>query len=299
VSNQSYTKYLNTTKASAVVLDPDTVFDRLPVLRHTNPYLTFARIIDFFYPEKRLVDPGIDASSVVDDSATIHPDTGIGPLCTIGSSSRIDSGCQLISNIGIGRNVILGKGCLLYPGVCILDDCKVGNNVIIHAGTVIGSDGFGFAKSDSGLRKIKQIGWVEIGDDVEIGSNSSVDRGAIGPTRIGAGTKIDNLVQIAHNVQNGRHCIIVSQVGISGSAKIGDGVILAGQAGIVGHLEIGDGAIVAAQSGVPRSVEPGKTVLGSPARDIGEARRIEASLSRLPDLFKRVRKLEKKQSEDD
>lgn len=245
------------------------------------------------------MNPGTDASSVVDSSATIHPDAGIGPLCCIGSSSKIDSGCQLISNVSIGQNVILGKDCLIYPGVSILDDCKIGNNVIIHAGTVIGSDGFGFAKSKSGLKKIKQIGWVEIGDNVEIGSNSSIDRGAIGPTRIGSGTKIDNLVQIAHNVQIGQHCIIVSQVGISGSAKIGNGVILAGKAGIIGHIEIGDGAIVAAQSGVPRSVQPGKTVLGSPARDIREAKRIEASLSRLPDLFKRVRKLEKKQSEDD
>jgi len=275
----------------------ETPFDRFPVLRHANPYLIFSKIIDLFHPEERLVAPGIDASSVVDDSANIHDEAGIGPLSVVGASSNIGSGCQLVSRISVGKNVTLGEGCLIYPGVCLLDGCKIGNNVIIHSGTVIGSDGFGFAESEKGLQKIKQVGWVEIGDDVEIGSNCSVDRGAIGPTRIGSGTKIDNLVQIAHNVQIGNHCIIVAQVGISGSTKIGDGVVLAGQAGIIGHLQIGDGAIVAAQSGVMRSMKPGTTVLGSPARDIGEARRIEVSLGRLPDLLKRVRNLEKKQSD--
>jgi UDP-3-O-[3-hydroxymyristoyl] glucosamine N-acyltransferase len=186
----------------------------------------------------------------------------------------------------------------LYPGVKIMNDCRIGDRVILHAGVVIGSDGFGFAESDQGLKKIKQVGWVEIDDDVEIGANTTVDRGAIGPTRIGAGTKIDNLVQIAHNVEIGKHCIIVSQVGISGSTKIGNGVVLAGQVGLVGHIEVGDGVRVGAQSGVPKSIPPGKMMFGSPAREIMETKRIEAALVRLPDLLKRVRKIEKKLGDD-
>jgi UDP-3-O-[3-hydroxymyristoyl] glucosamine N-acyltransferase len=170
--------------------------------------------------------------------------------------------------------------------------------VIIHAGVVIGSDGFGFAETDTGLKKIKQVGWVEIASDVEIGANTTIDRGAIGPTKIGPGTKIDNLVQIAHNVEIGAHSIIVAQVGISGSTKIGNGVILAGQAGLVGHIEIGDGARVGAQSGIAKSIPPGVVMFGSPARKIMDSKRIEASLTRLPDLFKRVRAIEAKLPDD-
>ena len=173
---------------------------------------------------------------------------------------------------------------------------RIGNNVTLQPGVIIGSDGFGFAESESGHEKIKQVGWVEIGDDVEVGANTTIDRGALGPTRVGRGTKIDNLVQIAHNVEIGENCIIVSQVGISGSTKLGDRVILAGQVGLTGHIEIGDDVRVGAQSGVPKSVAAGKTVFGYPARDITATMRIEACLTRLPDLFKRVKKLESKPS---
>ncbi|HEX2897616.1 MAG TPA: UDP-3-O-(3-hydroxymyristoyl)glucosamine N-acyltransferase, partial [candidate division Zixibacteria bacterium] len=183
---------------------------------------------------------------------------------------------------------------LVYPGVMIMNDSQIGQNAIIHSSTVVGSDGFGFVPTKEGIKKIQQIGWVEIGNDVEIGSNVSIDRGALGPTRIGDGTKIDNLVQIAHNVQIGKNCLIVSQVGISGSTKLGNNVVLAGQVGIIGHIEIGDGSMVGAQSGVAKSIPPGKTYFGYPAREIMETKRIEASLSRLPELLKRVRELEKK-----
>jgi UDP-3-O-[3-hydroxymyristoyl] glucosamine N-acyltransferase len=210
----------------------------------------------------------------------------------------IGRNCQLVSSVYVGRNVTIGDNCLIYPGARILDGTVIGSNVSIHSSTVIGSDGFGYAESPTGLKKIKQVGWVEIEDDVEIGSNCSVDRGALGPTRIGRGSKIDNLVQIAHNVEIGQHCIIVAQVGISGSTKLGNGVILAGQVGLVGHIELGDGVKVGAQSGVNHSIEAGKMVFGYPAREIMQSKRIEASLSRLPDLFKRVRRLEDKARED-
>jgi len=195
-------------------------------------------------------------------------------------------------NVYIGKNVIVGNNCRFYPGVVILDGAKIGDNVIIHGGTVIGADGFGYARHESGIKKVKQIGWVEIGSEVEIGANCTIDRGALGPTKVGRGSKIDNLVQIAHNVEIGEYCIIVSQVGISGSTKLGNGVILAGQVGLVGHIELGDGVTIGAQSGVSGSIPPGQTYFGYPARPIMETKRIEACLSRLPELFRRVRALE-------
>jgi len=297
VANERYAKYLQTTHAAAVVLDLKTKCSHLPVLRHPNPYLAFAYVIDLLYPEAPLLQPGIDPAAVVEKDSAVDSTAAIGPLCHLRSGASVRKGSQLVSSVFLGCNASVGENCLLYPGVRIMDDCRIGNNVIIHSSTVIGSDGFGFAESERGLKKIKQIGWVEIDDDVEIGSNTSIDRGALGPTKIGRGTKIDNLVQIAHNVEIGENCIIVSQVGISGSTKIGNGVVLAGQVGVVGHVEIGDGVRVGAQSGVPRSIPAGKTVFGYPARDIMETKRIEAALTRLPELLKRVRRIEEKLSE--
>ncbi len=297
IANQRYLKYLHTTKASALVLDLKTECPAIPVIRHPNPYLAFAHIIDLLYPDVPQVAAGIAATAVVEQNVTLDETVAIGSLCHIRNGTTIGKGTQLVSSVFIGRHVSIGDNCLFYPGVRIMDDCKIGSNVIIHSSAVIGSDGFGFAESDRGLKKIKQIGWVEIEDDVEIGSNTSIDRGALGPTRIGRGTKIDNLVQIAHNVEIGSNCIIVSQVGISGSTKIGNGVVLAGQVGIVGHVEIGDGVRIGAQSGVSKSIPAGKTVFGSPARDIMETKRIEGALVRLPELLKRVKKIEQKLSE--
>jgi UDP-3-O-[3-hydroxymyristoyl] glucosamine N-acyltransferase len=293
VANEKYVKYIATTKAGALVLAPDIPCPDTPVIRHQNPYLAFAHAVDLLYPGEPLVSEGIDPSAVVDPDAEVDGSARIGPLCRIGPGCRIGRNCQLVASVYVGKNVQLGDDTLLYPGVRVMSDCIIGDRVILHSGAVIGSDGFGFAESETGLKKIKQVGWVEIGDDVEIGANTTVDRGAIGPTRIGRGTKIDNLVQIAHNVQIGEHSIIVSQVGISGSTKIGNGVILAGQVGVVGHIEIGDGVRVGAKSGVPNSIPAGKTVFGYPARDLMLSKRIEACLTRLPDLVKRVRKLEK------
>lgn len=292
VAKSTFEKHIPTTKASAIVLAPNIEAGAIPVLRHKNPYLTFARIIDLLYPVPRKVNPGTDASAAIHQTAQVDQTAGIGPLCTLSDRATVGANSQLMAQVYLGQGAAIGEDCLIYPGVSIMDGCQIGNRVILHAGVVIGSDGFGFAESETGLKKIQQIGWVEIGDDVEIGANTTIDRGAIGPTRIGQGTKIDNLVQIAHNVEIGRHSIIVSQVGISGSTKIGNGVVLAGQAGIVGHIEIGDGAIIGAQSGISKSIKPGVTVFGTPAREIMETKRIEASMRRLPDLLKRVKKLE-------
>jgi UDP-3-O-[3-hydroxymyristoyl] glucosamine N-acyltransferase len=297
VANRRYEKHIATTGASALVLDPHTPCDRIPSIRHENPYLTMAHVVDLLYPEKPVAQAGRHPSAVIDSAAEVDPSVAIGALAVISGGATIGQNTQIAPSVFIGEDVNIGEDCRIYPGARILRGCKIGNRVIIHPGVVVGSDGFGFAESPTGLKKIQQVGWVEIDDDVEIGSNTTIDRGAIGPTRIGRGTKIDNLVQIAHNVEIGQHCIIVSQVGISGSTKLGNQVILAGQVGLVGHIELGDGVKVGAQSGVKNSVPAGKTIFGYPARDIMEAKRIEACLNRLPELLKRVKSLEKGQSE--
>jgi len=298
VANNRYLRFIESTKAAALVLGHDVACSDRPVIRHKNPHLIFAKIVDLFYPEHPRIEPGCHQTVVIHDKAQIDKTASAGPFCHICEGATIGKGAQLLSSVYVGKNVSIGEDCLIYPGVILLDGTKIGNRVIIHSSTVVGSDGFGFAESENGLKKVKQVGWVEIADDVEIGSNCSIDRGALGPTRIGRGTKIDNLVQIAHNVEIGEHSIIVSQVGISGSTKVGNGVILAGQVGLVGHLDIGDGVRVGAQSGVAKSVPAGKTVFGSPAREIMQTKRIEAALTRLPDLLKRVKQLERKLDSD-
>ncbi len=273
VANKKYSQFLETTAASAVVLSDETETTRRPIIRHKNPYYAFALILDHLYPDAQQTH-NVHSTAVIEKSAIMGSGTSIGALCYV------------------GNNVSIGANCKIHPRVTILDGSKIGDNVILHSGVVIGADGFGFAPYERGLKKVKQVGWVEIDSDVEIGANTTVDRGALWPNKIGRGTKIDNLVQIAHNVEIGQNCIIVSQVGISGSTKLGSGVILAGQVGLVGHIEIGDGVQVGAQSGVAKSVPSGKVFFGSPAREATKAMKIEACLSRLPELFKRVKKLE-------
>ncbi len=294
LANKRYEKFLVSTDAGAVIIDNDTPCSHKSILRHPQPYLAFAKIIDLLYPLESSFETGIHPTSVVDNDSNIASTALIGPFCHIKSGATIGTKCRLISSVYVGENVTIDENSLIYPGVMIMKDSQIGKNAIIHSSTVIGSDGFGFIPTKEGIKKIRQIGWIEIGDNVEIGSNVSIDRGALGPTRIGHGTKIDNLVQIAHNVQIGENCMVVAQVGISGSVKLGKNVILAGQAGIIGHIEIGDGAMVGAQAGVSKSIPPGTSVTGTNARQIMESKRIEASLTRLPELLKRVNELEKK-----
>ncbi len=294
VANNKYKKFLKTTAASAVILSEELECHCPAIIRHKNPYYAFAQILDELYPDTAEIDNKIDKTAVVSDTAKIGNNCSVGALSFIGINTKIGNNCIIYPRVYLGNNVSLGQICKFYPGVIINDDTKIADNVTIHSGTVIGSDGFGYAQHEAGIKKVKQIGWVEIGDDTEIGANCTIDRGALGPTKIGRHVKIDNLVQIAHNVEIGDYSIIVSQVGISGSTKLGKGVILAGQVGLVGHIELGDGVQVGAQSGVSKSIEPGKKVFGYPARDIMKTARIEACISKLPDLFKRIKKLENK-----
>jgi UDP-3-O-[3-hydroxymyristoyl] glucosamine N-acyltransferase len=194
----------------------------------------------------------------------------------------------------VGPGSVIGRDCYIYPRVTIYGNVTVGDRVILHSGVVLGADGFGYARTDEGALKVPQIGGVLIEEDVEIGANTTVDRATLGQTRIGKGTKIDNLVMVAHNVEIGRHCLIISQTGIAGSCRLGDGVITAGQVGIADHLEIGSGAILAAKSGVAGNVPAGKTYMGIPARDYHQQKRIFAYIPRLPDWAKRLRELESK-----
>lgn len=293
LSNPKYRPFLATTKASALVVAPDVDVSHCPTIIHKNPYLLFARIIDILYPPPPITWE-VHPSAIVASSVGLPDKVRIEPHVVIEAGAVIGAGTVIKAGAFIGEGSVIGNDCRIGPNVSIMHGCKIGSGVIIHAGTVIGSDGFGFAPTEPGqeYRKIKQVGWVEIGDNVEIGANVTIDRGATGPTVIERGVKIDNLVMIAHNVRVGENSILVAQVGISGSTKLGKAVVLAGQVGLVGHLDIGDFVMVGAQSGVAKSLEGGKAYFGSPAKPLMEAKRIEAAIRNLPELVKRVARLE-------
>lgn len=296
LSNPAYKKFLADSKASAFVLSPDNAVEGKTTIICDNPYLAFSKIIDALYSPHYDENWTIHPTAVVSEKASIADKVEIGPNAVIEQGVKIGEQCVIKAGTFVGKNSVIGDNCIIAPNVSIMHETKIGNNVIIHAGTVIGSDGFGFAPTEPGQEysKIRQVGWVEVWDNVEIGAGVTIDRGAIGPTVIENGVKIDNLVQIAHNVRIGENSIIVAQVGISGSTKLGKAVILAGQVGLVGHIELGDGAIVGAQSGVNKSLEGGKMYFGYPAKPIMESTKIEASLRKLPELIRRVKKLEEK-----
>jgi UDP-3-O-[3-hydroxymyristoyl] glucosamine N-acyltransferase len=295
LSNPKYKKHLAATKASALVLAPGTEAPRCSVIVGPNPYLLFSKIIDVLYPPPYQRRWEIHPTAVIAASARLPKRIDVGPHVVIEDDVCIGENAVLEAGAFIGRKTVIGTNCQIGPNASILHGCRIGNNVVVYAGTVIGSDGFGFAPTEPGqeYKKIRQVGWVEIADNVEIGANVTIDRGALGPTVIESGVKIDNLVMIAHNVRVGANSIIVAQTGISGSSRLGRSVILAGQVGLVGHIEIGDGAMVGAQSGVSKSLAPGQAYTGYPARPLMEQRRIDAALSQLPELLKRVTQLER------
>ncbi len=298
-ANPKYLPDLKATLAGAVLVRPD-VEITIPgaLLAVENPSLAFTTIMAKFRPEPPSWPRGIHPRAVIGENCQIDPTASIQPNAVLEPGVIIGAGTVIGANVYIGHGSALGANCLIYPNVTIRERSQIGHRVIIHSGAVIGSDGYGFEMNDGRHQKIPQIGIVQLDDDVEIGANTTIDRARFGRTWIGEGTKIDNLVQIAHNVVIGKHCLIIAQVGISGSTQLGNYVIVAGGAGIVGHVKIGDQAIIAAKAGISKSVPAGAKWMGyyaEPAKDMVEKL---ACLSRLPKLFDRVKILEKSQSGD-
>ncbi|GAB4134509.1 MAG: UDP-3-O-(3-hydroxymyristoyl)glucosamine N-acyltransferase [Ignavibacteriales bacterium] len=295
----AYSKYLDSTHASVVLLSPD--FERkrndLIYIVHRNPNVAFQKIIrKFFTPEVKL--ESIDSSASIHSSALIGNNVAIGKNVVISANCRVGDNSKIFHNVVLLENVEVGNDTIIYPNVTVREDCKIGNSVIIHSGTVIGSDGFGYSpNADGSYEKIPQIGNVVIEDEVEIGSNVSIDRAALGSTLIKKGTKIDNLVQVAHNVVIGENTAISAQTGIAGSTTIGNNCILAGQVGIVGHIEITDKVIVGAQSGISKSLTKSGKYFGTPAKEMAQSLRLEAHVRNLEVYAARIKKLEKRISE--
>ncbi|MHB8422255.1 MAG: UDP-3-O-(3-hydroxymyristoyl)glucosamine N-acyltransferase [Leptospirales bacterium] len=293
LANPKYKGELSKVRAGAILL-PEPVPDlAIPQVIVSDPYLALARIMQIFYPLPK-PSHGIHPTAVVSRSAVLSADVEVGPSSTIADGVRIGPGTIIGSGVHIGKNALIGEQCLIYSGVIVREDSQIGNRVIVQPNAVIGSDGFGYAVDRSGHRhKIPQIGKVVLHDDVEIGANTTIDRATFGETVIGPRTKIDNLVQIAHNVRIGEDCVVVAQAGISGSSRLGHRVILAGQAGVVGHIEIGNDSLVGAQSGVAQSLPDNSRVSGSPAVPHQLWLRIQAILRDLPHFVSRVRALER------
>ena len=278
---------------SALIVKEETVESNLPKLVHGNPRLALAIALKYFHPEPA-IEPGIHHSAIVADSAIVDPSAQIGPHVVIENGVSVGGGVSIGAGCYIGENSIIGEDTKLYPNVTILHDIKIGPRCIIHPGAVVGSDGFGFTPSKDGIVKIPQVGTVEIGDDVEIGANTTIDRATLDATIIADDAKLDNLIQVAHNVRIGRHTMIAAQTGIPGRVNIGENVVVAGQAGFLNGIKVGDGSIIAGQSGVIKSLPPGSRVSGYPARDHHQALRLQALMNRLPEIFERLEKLEKK-----
>jgi UDP-3-O-[3-hydroxymyristoyl] glucosamine N-acyltransferase len=292
VANPRYRPHLQTTRASAVIVATTAGEVPLPSLRATDPYLAFSKAIELFFVAPPL-SAGIHPTAVIAPSATLGRDACIGPFCVIGDGVVIGDGARLDPHVVIYPEVRIGDGFRAYAHVTVRERVTVGHRVILQSGCVIGGDGFGYVMGAEGVaRKLLQAGTVVIEDDVEIGANSTVDRATVGATIIRRGAKVDNLVMIAHGCSIGEGSALAAQVGLSGSTRVGRFVRIGGQAGAAGHLTIGDGAQIAAQSGVPNDVPSGTIVGGYPAVEIHTWRRVSAALSRLPELLRRVRRLE-------
>lgn len=292
IANPKYAKYIDTTKASAVLVDKDFPSSNITLLRAENPYFSFLQCAQRFYHQAPQVAVGIHAAAEVAADAELGEAVAIAPFVFVGAQSRIGKGTVLFPGVFIGDHVEIGENCIIYANVSVREGCKIGNNCILHMGAVIGSDGFGYAFENGQYHKLPQMGIVVLEDDVEVGANTAIDRATMGETRIAQGAKLDNLIQIAHNVQVGEHTAIAAQAGISGSTKIGKYVMVGGQAGLVGHVEIGDQAKLGAQAGVTKSVPQGEFYSGYPARPFRTEMREQASLARLPKLLRDYKQLQ-------
>jgi UDP-3-O-[3-hydroxymyristoyl] glucosamine N-acyltransferase len=264
----------------------------MAALRVDEPRAAMAGVLGALHPE-RIAVPGVHPTAVLGQGTSVHPTAEVGPYAVIGAGCTIAEGAIIGPHAVLGRDCSVAERAVIHAQATLYDGVEVGPRSVVHSGARLGADGFGYVWDGSGHRKVPQVGVVRLGADVEVGANSTIDRGSVGDTVVGDGTKIDNLVQIGHNCRIGRHVIIVSQVGISGSTRVGDGAVLGGQAGVQGHIEIGAGARVGGQAGVTGSVAAGETVSGYPARPHREALRVQAAMMKLPELMRRVKELER------
>lgn len=280
-------------QASAILVPASRSASAKTLIRVKSPRVAFAKALALFFPEPTFA-PGIHPASAVAPSAKIDPSAHVGPFCVIGAGARIGPRCVLEGGNHVGADCVLGEDVRLFPNAVLYARTQVGNRVRIHAGVVIGADGFGYVLDEGRHLKVPQIGNVVLQDDVEIGANSAVDRATLGSTIIGQGTKIDNLVQVGHNVTVGEHTILCGQVGIAGSTKVGSYVTMAGQVGVAGHLKIGNKVMLGAQSGLMNDVPDGENWLYTPAQPMREVKRMIIAMQRLPELLRRVNELEKR-----
>jgi UDP-3-O-[3-hydroxymyristoyl] glucosamine N-acyltransferase len=290
--NADYFAAAERSQAAAILVPEVFASTNKVLIRVANPRVALARVMPVFFPPEEH-PRGIHPTAVIADSAHVDPTAHIGAGCIVGPRVKLGARSVLMGNNDLRADCDVGEDACLFPNVVLYRKTQIGRRVVIHAGTVIGSDGFGYVLDEGRHRKILQLGNVIISDDVEIGANAAIDRGALGPTIIGEGTKIDNLVHIAHNVVIGRHCLIMGQVGFAGSTRLGDYVVVASQSGIADHLNLGNQAVVGAKSGVMRDVPPGGRVLGIPASPDRQAKRQIIALQQLPDIIHRMRELEK------
>lgn len=297
LTNSRYSKYLQNSSASACFIAEGFTIENVPenvaLLVCADPEISFIKAVELLHPQPPY-PPQIAPQAVLSETAVLAETVYVGPYSVIGDNACIGDGSEILAGVYIGRNVQIGKNCRIHPYAVIYDDAVIGDNVIIHSGAIIGADGFGYKFRNHQHVKVPQVGNVIIGDNVEIGANTCIDRGALGSTSIGGGSKIDNLVQIGHNNKVGSHVIMCGQVGVSGSCDIQDYAILAGSAGIADHVTIGQGAVVMARAGVAGDIKAGTQVFGSPAKDKRVAYKEQVAISKLPELLKTVKLLEEK-----
>ncbi len=293
ITQKRYARLAEHSQAAAFLVSPEYAQIPRPLIIVPHPYLAYARVASLFAPPRRRW-PGVSNLAYLGQDVVLGQDVAIAPLVYLGDRARLGDRVTLMPGCIIGNDVEIGADTYVYPNVTILDRCRLGARVIIHSGTVIGSDGFGFIPTESGNYKIPQLGRVVIEDDVEVGANCTIDRGALGETRLCRGAKLDNLVHLAHNVTVGEDSLLVAQVGVAGSTKLGKKVALGGQVGLVGHIELADGVQVGAQAGVTHSLSAGQVVLGSPARPHKEFLTLNAHFARLPEIYQRLKQVEQK-----
>ncbi len=296
ITQNRFARLAHQSRAAAFIVGPDQAHLPRPLIIVPHPYLAYAQAAALFAPPRSRW-PGVSPLAFLGQGVEMGREVSIAPLVFIGNGVRLGDRVTVMPGCVLGDQVQIGPDTLLYPNVTILERCTLGQRVIVHSGAVIGADGFGFVPGKEGHQKIPQLGIVVIEDDVEIGANCTIDRGALGETRVGRGVKMDNLVHLAHNVTVGEHSFLVAQAGVAGSTKLGKGVALGGQAGLVGHIELGDGVQVAAQAGVTHSIPAGRTVIGSPAKPHQEFLRFMPLLPKLPEIYQRLKEVEKRLKE--